>query len=122
MVACSFSSQNRCLNMFKQLLCPTLPNCELQLVHATSGFKKSMLFIARKQLQKGTLLTLNYNSFEYGKVSSPFEDCFSGRTVNRFEAGETDEKKFLLSSGFAFPHVRKMWAAQQQDDNIVRKM
>jgi hypothetical protein len=90
------------------------PNCMLRVVEVTNGdavVGRSMLVIARRHIQVDEPLTLNYNSFEFGAYSCPFTCFETGRRVDGFNNAEEDEKEFLLSSGLAFPHIVRLFAA-----------
>ncbi|CAD7927291.1 unnamed protein product [Amoebophrya sp. A120] len=67
-----------------------------------------MILTSREDLKAGSLVTINYNAFEYQPMSTPFTCTFSNRYVNGFAAAEPDEQQFLLESGLAFDHVRNM--------------
>jgi hypothetical protein len=87
------------------------PNCMLRVVEVIVDqivIGRSMLVIARRPIQVDESLTLNYNSFEFAPFSCPFTCFETGRRVDGFQNARDDEKEFLLNSGLAFPHIRRM--------------
>ncbi|CAD7938025.1 unnamed protein product [Amoebophrya sp. A25] len=68
-----------------------------------------MVLVARRHIRADKeVLTVNYNSFEYGKLSEPFRCAVSGKYVNGFAAASDSEKCFLIECGLAFEHILKM--------------
>jgi len=91
------------------------PNCMLRVVEVINDQRvigRSMLVIARRPIQVDESLTLNYNSFEFAPFSCPFTCFETGRRVDGFHNARDDEKEFLLNSGLAFPHIRRMHVGQ----------
>jgi hypothetical protein len=87
------------------------PNCMLRVVEVINDQRvigRSMLVIARRPIEVDESLTLNYNSFEFAPFSCPFTCFETGRRVDGFQNARNDEKEFLLNSGLAFPHIRRM--------------
>jgi hypothetical protein len=87
------------------------PNCMPRVVEVIVDqivLGRSMLVIARRPIQVDESLTLNYNSFEFAPFSCPFTCFETGRRVDGFQNARDDEKEFLLNSGLAFPHIRRM--------------
>ena len=72
--------------------------------------ERLQLFIvlrARRQLEANDLLTYNYNSFE-DHITCTFTDVETSTLVGGFPMCDGEERNFLVKSGIAFPHIRRM--------------
>ncbi len=78
-----------------------------------AGDERAMLLISRRAIEKGALLTANYNSFEFGPLADPFKCVDSGREVNGFQFADTDEREFLKKENLVFDWLLKMWEREQ---------
>ena len=63
--------------------------------------------VALQNIDPGTVLTVNYNSFEW-EMSCGFLDADAGREVRGFGYALPDEKKFLKDRELLFPHIEEI--------------
>ena len=62
--------------------------------------------IATKNIRAGTVLTVNYNSFEW-EMSCSFFDADAGREVRGFQYAMPDEKTILQKNALLFNHIKQ---------------